>query len=155
MTLDALLLERVADWRPDSTRCPLVVDDHTSGWRVLLTLQTANSIGVQALAIEFQRLWPLQSSTPLSEQAEALAQRVTGLLEPLKLLEIDTGSQVAQLRSAKPAATPQGVRYYELLRHADGTTRLHRYQANGSRRESVEFTLTLDALAKLTRDVIA
>ncbi|MFQ3649130.1 MAG: hypothetical protein SNJ75_02265 [Gemmataceae bacterium] len=153
MTLDVLLLQRVANWRPDSTRSPLVVDHDASGWRVQLSLRDANPIGVQALAIEFQRLRPLLSAPPLDEQARRLAQQVTGLLEPLQLIEMDASNQVAQLRSNKPADDANGVRYYEMLRHADGTTRLQRYQANGNRREAVEFTLTLDALGKLTRDV--
>ena len=153
MTLDALLLEKLANPRSQPTPGSVVVDHDASGWRVQLSLVAADQIGVRVQSLEFLRLRPLDSAVPLEQQVQMLAQRVTGLLEPLRPLEMDVSGQVAQLRSATPERNPQGIRYYEMLRHADGTTRLHRYQANGSQRTALDFTLTHEALAKLTRDV--
>jgi hypothetical protein len=153
MTLDALLLQRLAETRSNNTPSPLLVDHDASGWRVQLSFSATDSIGVRLQSLELVRLRPLEMAPALEGQARSLAQRITGLLEPLQHLETDASAQVAQLRSVTPERTPQGFRYYEVLRHANGTTRLHRYQANGGRRESIEFTLTNEALAKLLRDL--
>lgn len=155
MTLDALLLEKLANTRSPSTPSNVAVDHDASGWRVQLSLVAADQIGVRLQSLEFLRLRPLDSTVPLDQQVQLLAQRVTGLLEPLRPLETDMAGRVAQLRSATPERSSQGIRYYEMLRHADGTTRLDRYQANGSQRTALDFTLTHEALAKLTRDVTA
>lgn len=151
MTLDEQLLERLADWRPDGTRSALPVEDAAAGWRVLLTADTVDSVGCKLHALEVRRLAPLENQAPLADQAGRLAATVTGLLEPLKVLEIDAEHGVAQLRSTSPAKRGEALRYYEVLRHADGTTLLQRYQA-GAPREAVDFTLTHEALAKLVRD---
>ncbi|MGL4554560.1 MAG: hypothetical protein ACRC33_25635 [Gemmataceae bacterium] len=152
MTLDELLLERLADWRPDSTRPALTVDHDAAGWRVQLTADTVDSVGARLRALEVRRLRPLDEALPLADQAARLAATVTGLLEPLKVLELDAGRGVAQLRSTAPAKQGEALRYYEVLRHADGSTYLHRYQGGAGPRAAVDFTLTHDALAKLVRD---
>jgi hypothetical protein len=153
MTLDELLLEKIANWRPDSTRPTLSVDDNESGWRVHLSADTVDQLGSRLHAVEVRRLRPLEESPPLAEQAAELASRVTGLLEPLRVVETDTSRGIAQLRSAAASTEQVGLRYYEVLRHADGTTSLHRYEANGGPRQAVPFTLTHEALAKFLRDV--
>jgi hypothetical protein len=155
MTLDALLLERLADWRPDSTRPALTVDHDASGWRVHVTADSVDTLGCRLRSLEVRRLRPLEDAPPLADQANRLAATVTGLLEPLKVLEIDGEHGIAQLRSTSPAKRDEALRYYEVLRHADGSTHLHRYQSNGSPREAIDFTLTHEALGKLVRDFAA
>lgn len=155
MTLDALLLERLADWRPDGTQPGLTVDHEATGWRVQLTADTVDSVGCRLRALEVRRLRPLADAPPLADQADRLAANVTGLLEPLRVVEIDGGRGVAQLRSTAPARQGEGLRYYELLRHADGSTYLNRYQGGEGPRRGTDFTLTHEALAKIVRDFTA
>jgi hypothetical protein len=80
---------------------------------------------------------------------------VTGLLEPLRLVEVDAPRGVALLRSNAPAAREGTLSYYEVLRQADGTTRVNRYEAwhGTSKRQAIPFTLTNEALAKLVGDL--
>jgi hypothetical protein len=83
---------------------------------------------------------------------------VTGLLEPLRLLEVDAGHGVALLRSGTPSQWGDGLFYYEVLLQNDGTTTVRRYQAptqDEPRRQQTEFSLTHEALAKLVRDLAA
>lgn len=152
MTLENQLLEKLADWRPDGTRSTLVVDDHDAGWRVQLTGDATDTLGCRLRSLEVRRLRPLENAPALAEQAAGLASRVTGLLEPLRLVEVDGARHVAQLRSAAPTRSGEALRYYEVLRHADGTTTLSRYQAGTGPREAVDFTLTHEALGKIVRD---
>ena len=93
-------------------------------------------------------------TAPLREQADRLARQVTCLLEPLRVVEVDDGTAVAQIRSQAPARRDGAVRYYEVTRHADGTTHLGRYQTRPGegKREAIPFSLTHEALAKIVRD---
>jgi hypothetical protein len=110
------------------------------------------------------RLWQvaLRPLTPaptadLKARAEQLAGRVTGLLEPLRLVEVDAERGSAQLRSDRPGHWGDGQFYYEVLMSADGATILRRYQAPAGadqpKRQQVAFTLTHEVLAKLVTDL--
>jgi hypothetical protein len=93
----------------------------------------------------------------LKARAEEVAGRVTGLLEPLRLVEVDASRQTAQLRSKEPARRGDDALYYELLLRGDGSATLHRYQANRQTpgRAETPFALTHDALGKLVDDLTA
>ena len=157
MSLDALLLEKLAKWRPDSDRATLNVADAASGWSAAVTAECVDVVGC--------RLWELTLRRPaettpvdLPSRAEQICQRVTGLLEPLSLVEVDTTRNVAQLRSEQPGQRGDERFYYEVLLGGDGGSEVRRYQAprpDTPRRQQVAFTLTHEALAKLVRDLIA
>jgi hypothetical protein len=92
----------------------------------------------------------------LKDRAQQVAGRVTGLLEPLCVVEVDTEQGLAQLRSDRPGHWGDGQYYYEVLVRTDGSTQVHRYQApdrDQPRRQQVAFTLTHEALAKLVTDL--
>lgn len=152
MTLENLLLQNLDKWRPQQ-RSPLSFDDVESGWRVTLDASHIDTVGAELFQVQLARLQPLPASAPLREQGETIARRVTGLLEPLRLLEVDEVHGVAQLRSETPAVRGEATRFYELLRHATGTTTLQRYEVAGGPRQPVSFTLTHEALTKLVRDL--
>lgn len=152
MTLENLLLQNLDKWRPQG-RSTLSFDHAESGWRATLDADRVDTIGIQLHTLQLSRVQPLPAGPSLREQAEAIARRVTGLLEPLRLVELDTAHGVAQLRSESPAVRGEAKRYYELLRHESGTTTLSRYEAGAGPRQAVGFTLTHEALAKLVRDL--
>jgi hypothetical protein len=153
MTLDETLLQRLADWRPDSPRQTLTVED-AGGWAVELTADRVETVGARLWEVALRRLVPLESPAPLAEQAGRIAARVTGLLEPLRLVERDAGLGLAQMRSCAPAARGEELAYYEVVRRADGATHVRRYlQGAGGKRQQVAFTLTLEALGKLVADL--
>jgi hypothetical protein len=155
MTLDELLLQKLAKWRPDSGRQTLDVQDPASGWAVAVTAGQVEALGccLWELALRNDRGAP---NADLRSRADQVAARATGLLEPLTLLEVDTARNVALLRSEAPGQWGAGRFYYEVLLEGGGTTSVRRYQAPGPeepRRQQVPFTLTHEALAKLVRDL--
>jgi hypothetical protein len=157
MSLDAVLLERLAEWRPESGRQTLAAADEASGWSAAVTADAADQVG--------SRLWEvtLRHAPALARDADGLkdwgtrvAGRATGLLEPLRLLEVDAPRGVALLRSETPGQRGDDRFYYEVLLHADGTAEARRYQAPGEgepRRQQVAFTLTHEVLAKFVADL--
>jgi hypothetical protein len=155
MTLENLLQRKLADWRPDSTSDRLTVDDAAGGWRATVRADTVETVGARLREVSVARLAPLDNPAPLADRARAVASRVTGLLEPLRLVEVDSPQDVAQLRSDSPAVKGEGVAYYEVTLHGHGAAQVSRYEAghNGGKRRQVPFTLTHEALGKLVRDL--
>lgn len=157
MSLDALLLERLANWRPDNERATLDLADTASGWSAAVTAECVDVVGC--------RLWELALRRPagapaveLRSRAEEVCRRTTGLLEPLALVEVDSVRQVAQLRSEQPGQQGDDRFYYEVLLEGEGGCVVRRFQAPQAtepRRRQVAFTLTHEVLAKLVRDLIA
>ena len=156
MSLDVALLEKLADWRP-SGRQQLVVSDPECGWVAAVTADANDVVG--------SRLWELQlrrspaaslDADGLRVWGEAAAARVNGLLEPLRLVEVDAPRGVALLRSDSPGRRGADRFYYEILLYAAGVAEVRRFQAPGegeTRREQVSFALTHEALGRFVLDV--
>jgi len=157
MSLNAVLLEKLAKWRPDTDRQTLDVTDPASGWTATVTADCVDVIGCRLWELALRRI-PPASIVDLKTHAEQIGQRATGLLEPLRLLEVDEGRNVALLRSEQPGQRGDERFYYELLLEGDGSAVVRRYQTPRPaepRRQQVAFTLTHEALAKLVGDLIA
>ena len=158
MTLAEVLLQRLARWRPDSDRQTLEVAHPETGWAVAVTAGQVETLGSRLWEVALRRLEPQAQAPDLKEWAGRITSRVTGLLEPLRLLEVDAERGIALLRSTTPGQWGEGRFYYEVLLQADGTTAVRRYQApdaDNPRRRQVAFALTHEALAKLVADLTA
>jgi hypothetical protein len=154
MSLDETLQRKLADWRPPDGRHTLTVEH--DGWAVAVTADRVDSVGCQ--------LWEVAVSRPsvpltadLKARGEQLAGRITVLLGPLRLCEVDTTRGTAQLRSESPRQRGEQRSYFELLLQADGAASLRRYQVDAAspRREQAAFPLTHEALAHLAADLTA
>jgi hypothetical protein len=112
---------------------------------------------VRLREVSVSRLAPPAEPVPLADRARAVAARVTGLLEPLRLIEVDAQQDVAQLRSGSPAVKGDALAYYEVTLRGDGAAQVSRYEsAHGAgKRQAVPFTLTHEGLGKLVRDLTA
>jgi hypothetical protein len=157
MSLDVILLQKLAKWRPDTTRQTLDIADPAGGWSAAVTAECVDVVGCRLWELALRRTGPTPS-VDLRTRAEAICQRVTGLLEPLRLLEVDGARNVALLRSEQPGQHGEDRLYYEVTLEADGAANVRRYQAprrDEPRRQQVAFTLTHEVLAKLVRDLIA
>ncbi len=89
--------------------------------------------------------------------AAGVAGRVRGLLEDLKVIEVDTTRDAAVLRSAEPAVSGGVRRYYEVQLDGNGTASVNRYQADrdaGTPREAIGFALTHEVTARLVEDIL-
>jgi hypothetical protein len=157
MTLNAILLEKLANWRPGG-RETLHVAGEGAPWSADVTADCVDLVGGRLWELTLRRAGLACDAAALKERAGRVADRVTGLLEPLKLVEVDEPRCTALVRSDDPDQRGDDLFYYEALFHGDGTIDFRRYQGShqpGSRRRQVAFTLTHDALAKLVADLTA
>jgi hypothetical protein len=156
MSLAANLLEKLVKWKPDSARATLEVADAGSGWTAALSGDCVDQVGCRLWEVALRREKPAEGD--LAARAAAVAARVTGLLEPLRVLEVDPARGTALLRSEAPGHYGDGRFYYELTFQADGAASVRRYQAphdGEPRRQQVTFNLTHEALGKLVGDLTA
>jgi hypothetical protein len=159
MILDEILCKKLADWRPPEGRHDLTVSEDELGWAVTLTAERCDELGCLVWELHVNRSTGApRRSLNLSSWAQNVVTRVTGLLEPLKVVEVDPVRNEALLRSNTAAKRGDKLFYYEVLLIGTTAAQFRRYQAdaNGNgRREQVAFALTHEALAKLAGDLTA
>jgi hypothetical protein len=161
MTLAETLLPKLVDWRaPGEGRHILAVPDAGSGWAVALTIDRQESMGCQVWDLTVRRSATAASNSgaELQAWADQIARRATGLLETLKVVEVDVERNEALLRSDEPARRGDVVSYYEVLLRGTAEAIARRYQAPSpgqAHRQQVAFALTHEALAKLASDLAA
>jgi hypothetical protein len=91
----------------------------------------------------------------LKKIGEDLTRRVTYLLEPIAIIEIDAEGITVQLRSAPPSQENGVTSYYELTINQGGLN-LRRYESqSGQPRQAVPAHFTHEALRRLAKDVVA
>jgi hypothetical protein len=151
MTLENTLLERLSEWRPAKGRQELHVA--ADGWHATVTADRSDVLGSLLWELYLQR--DGSAETDVQTWAVNAAARISGLMEPLKVIEVDSVGKQAQLRSESPLERGDKRFYYELLLSGLGVATLRRYQTdsgNGKRAQTT-FALTHEALAKLAGDV--
>lgn len=157
MTLAATLLPKLNDWRPSGDgrhTCSISLPEQ--GWTAGITANKVDTIGCLLRELTLTRVPDFASgvSTPLRAWAEHIVAKTTGLLEPLRIYEIDTVANIALLRSDKPTTTNQLLAYYEVVLEGHQRATLRRYEVkrasgDGPRydhRMQVNFTLTHEGL---------
>ena len=123
---------------------------------VELDLVDADGIAAALNFVRAEPQVPARLSAPeLRSRAERLAGKLTYLLEPLRLVELDAGGDVAQVRSHPPRKTDDAKSYYELIANAAGGLDLRRYAktAGTQPRQQATMHLTREALALLVSDL--
>jgi hypothetical protein len=158
MNLAETVLQKIANWRPaGDKRQALLIPDGGSGWAVELQADRCDELGCRVWEITLRRTRKTEvQSLALQAWADRAAKRVTGLLEGLRVVEVDSGRNEALLRSDTPTSREQRVSYFEILLRGTKSATLRRfraYQEPGHRREQVSFALTHEALAKVVTDL--
>jgi hypothetical protein len=160
MTLAETVRRKIAEWRPPAEgRLALAVPDEGAGWSASVTADRSDEVGclVWEVALRSSAGPVAADGAGLGAWANQAAQRVTGLLEALKVVEVDPARNEALLRSDIPAWQGDDVSYYEVVLHGLGRVTAQRFRGSrqpGQRREQVLFSLTHDALAKLVGDLV-
>jgi hypothetical protein len=154
MNRNEALLGSLNKWRPPEGRQSLHVTDETTGWGVTLTADHSDRLGclIWELALRKNAV----AALPLNQWAARVADRATGLLETMKVVEVDPGRGEALLRSESPACHGEQAAYYEVILGVVGSATLRRFTAprNGTgKREQTAFALTHEAVAKLAYDL--
>lgn len=125
-----------------------------------------DSIGVLTswLEVEKNAGESVDSSEYLKTAAEGIVERVNYLMEPLKIVEIDSAGNAVQLRSERPERTQGTLSYYEVIlkagkwfgyrNHLSFRRYSHRSEDEPNRK-AVAFPLTKQQLERLINDLIA
>jgi hypothetical protein len=150
------LLQKLADWRPIGAGPHSFAAPLENGWQIAVTADRAESLGCRAIGVTVARpAFQPTTAEQLTEWAVRSARRITGLLEPLKVIEVDAVRSEAILRSDPPATRGSSVQYYELVLTGTHSAALRRYQADrtGGRREAIPYALTHETIAKIAEDL--
>lgn len=158
MTLAEKLLLSLAEHRPTSPgRHVWTHTDAAAGWTAALTIDKADALSCQFGEVTLTRTTQATWDGPmLKAKSDAIAAKVTGLMEPLRLIEVDELRREALLRSVAPTARSEKRFHYELRLMGTGIATLRRFQAELDRtakREPIPFSLTHETLAKFVDDV--
>ncbi len=97
------------------------------------------------------------SSEALKDWGERLSARVTYLMEPLKVLEVDAAGGEVQIRSQSPTPRDQGRGYYEMRLFRHGSLRMERFVFDDATRQrrATPCQLTREVLERLADDIAA
>ena len=125
--------------------------------RIEADLQAVDAIGCSFLTLGYLTDRLAQSSLDeLKTISETLISRLTYLLEPIGVVEVDRDRAAVQLRSNPPQKGEDGTSYYELMVRRGGDVTLSRYQKRpGQIREIVAAHLTREVLVRLAEDFVA
>src|SRR4051812_8551853 len=132
MSLAETLLSKLADWQPAGEgRHAVSIEAPDHGWTVGLTADRADTVGCRLTKIDATRSQPIaDDDAALDAHARKAASRATGLLEPLRMVEIDRGRHVALLRSDAPSVKDEAVQYYEVQFTGRNRVTVERFKAN-------------------------
>lgn len=156
MTLTEKLLPELSEWRPAGLgRHSLAAGFPADGWSVQLTADKTDTLSCLVWELALDRTSAAPEGATVKAWAEGVAARVVGLLEPLKVLEVDAVRGEALLRSAAPAKKGEAVAYYEVRLFGTSRADVRRFTASrtASGRTQVAFALTHEVLAKLAGDI--
>jgi hypothetical protein len=157
MTLAETLQGKLADWHPAGEgRHSWSENFPEAGWAVGLAADRTDTVGCLAWELTLARTADAPAGLTLQGWADGIAGRVRGLLEDLKVVEVDDTRNEALLRSDGPTARGDAVLYYEVHLRGLSHATVRRYKGSrsaGGRREQVAFALTHEVLAKLVEDI--
>jgi hypothetical protein len=157
MTLASTLREKLNEWRPPQGRQSMSAADPASGWAVGITADRADPVGCEVWELTAVRTGAAPAGETARSWAERVAARATGLLEPLRVHEVDAARGEALLRSGEPTHRGDDCFYYEVQLRGAASAAVRRYRGAkpGGHREQVPFALTHDGIAKLAGDLTA
>ena len=156
MTLVELLLPKLSEWRPaGGGRHTWSESFADAGWAVHVAADKADSLSCLVWELSLTRTGPAPAGATLASWSADVARRVGGLLEDLKVYEIDATRDEAVLRSDAPTARGEKLAYYEVKLHGLNRAVVSRYTATKATpgREQVAFALTHEVLADLAGDI--
>ncbi len=136
--------------------CPVAAEEGPD--RIALNLTAEGAVGLAFDGLDYARSGhPGLTTEGLRGWSDRLAARLTYLMEPLVVLEVDAEAGEAELRSQSP--TPRGDRrsYYEVRLRREGSLHLRRvgFDDQTRRRLPVPCQMTREVLERLADDLVA
>ena len=127
-----------------------------SGSRLRAALVAVDAIGCafEELVLETPALQGARTDR-LAQVAQGLADRITYLLEPLRILEVDDQARIVQMRSVPPSTQGTARAYYEVLVREGGAVSVRRFEAlPGKPRRPIPAQVTREVFIRLARDLV-
>jgi hypothetical protein len=156
MTIANILRRKLAEAAPASGRHELLFTEESCPWTIHLTAERHDEWSTVAWELSLRRGTSFDGD--LADWAERVANNVSGLMESIKVVEVDRVRNEALLRSIQPESRDGQLFYYEFVLHGTSAATLRRFQAwpePGHKRTQVPFALTNEALGKLVGDLSA
>lgn len=155
MTFSEQLGRLVDERAPFSGRIESVVAEG-GGVTIRCDLERAEGVGCSLTQIDLveERRRPLDAGE-LRGWAEQVCGRVTYLLEPFGVVEVDELSGAAVVRSKPPHRRGGRIAYYEWVadRNRHASLRRYQYDVASKKRSAVPFPLTREQLGYLVDDL--
>jgi hypothetical protein len=136
--------------------CTVTVDEGQG--RLTLKIAALDSVGVALDSLEYAATVPKEwTSQDLNAWGERLSGRLTYLMEPLKILEVDGGAGEVLLRSQEPSRRGDARNYYEIRLRRDGSCRVERvaFDEVERRRTPSRCHFTREVVERLADDIAA
>jgi hypothetical protein len=136
---------------------PCQVSAADGGHRIALDLIASGPVGLAFDALDFAApADPERTTDALRAWADRLAARVTYLMEPLVVLELDPVAGEAELRSQAPSARGSLKSYYEVRLNKAGALRFSRvaFDDASRQRRPAPCQMTREVLERLTDDLV-
>jgi hypothetical protein len=136
--------------------CTVTIEEFPN--RLTLHLSSLDTVGLAFSVMEYANTSRTElSSDALKDWGDRLTKRVTYLMEPLKVFEIDGQGGEVQVRSQNPTARAFERGYYEMRLFRQGNLRMERIVFDASSRERRPTTcqLTREVLERLADDIAA
>ena len=146
------------DARTDTDPMPADLTVADGPTRLTLSLTAVAPLGIAFSRLEFStRAFETWTPQGLKSWGDRVARRVTYLMEPLVVLEVDAEAGQVALRSQSPTAREERKSFYEIRLHREGSLTLQRiaFDAATRRRSTVPCQLTREVIERLTDDLVA
>ncbi|WP_435021239.1 hypothetical protein TA3x_002268 [Tundrisphaera sp. TA3] len=146
------------DRLPEGAALPCRVDVESGPNRLGLELVACGPVGLAFNTLDFAATGGAdRGPDDLRAWGDRLAGRLTYLMEPLVLLEVDHLAGEAKLRSKAPTAREDLRSFYEIRLGRAGTLRLRRIAFDGTTRarRAVPCQMTREVLERLADDLAA
>jgi len=152
-----MLRRKLSETPAADERHEIAVTDEASGWSVYLTAERHDKWTTVAWEMTVRRGASAGShaASALAAWAQRIVEKATGLLETLRVIEIDSAHDRALIRSAAPTDSDESLAYYEIILQGTPSALIRRYEGShtGGKRTQVPFVLTNEVLAKFAGDL--
>ncbi len=145
MTLAKAVRRKLSETPPADERHEFMVADEASGWGLYLTAERRDAWSTVAREMTVRRA-PVQGD--VAAWAQHIAQGTSGLLESVRVVEVDIPHDRALLRSTAPSEKDGKISYYEVILQGKWSAVVRRYEGafTSGKREQIPFVLTNEVL---------
>src|SRR5262245_21190024 len=146
MTLANKVRQKLSESPAADARHDFNVADDAGEWSLYLTAERRDAWTTVAWELSLRRA---HGNGDVAAWAEQIADNAGGLLEPLRVVEVDAPRNQALRRSNPPTDRDGKVFYYEAVLQGTGSALVRRFEGThvSGKREQVAFALTNEVLA--------